>query len=131
MYFLKKLYCEFVLGEIPNSFDILESQGRGEGSSFERLETQRGPNVVRALVVKPHSEHVTIPSIVKEHVEANTLGTINALTQTLIHCTSPLVEEDPSMHLGHMCTSCGFLCEFDSHAGDSMDDELVIDQFLS
>ena len=53
MYFLKKLYCEFVLGEIPNYFDILESQGRGGGSSFERLGACRDPNVVRAPVVKP------------------------------------------------------------------------------
>ena len=38
------------------------------------------PNVVRAPVVKPQGEHVTILSVVKEHVEASTLGTINALT---------------------------------------------------
>ena len=53
MYFLKKLYCEFGLGEIPNYFDILESQGRGGGSSFERLGAHRDPNVVRAPVIKP------------------------------------------------------------------------------
>ena len=47
-------------------------------------------------MVKPEGEHVTIPSVVKEHVEANTLVTINDLTRTLIHCTSPLVEEEPS-----------------------------------
>lgn len=95
MYFLKKLYCEFFLGEIPNYFDLLDSKGRGGGSSFERSGPCRGPNVVRAPMVKPHHEHVTIPSIVKEHVEASTLGTINALTQTLIHCMSPLVEGEP------------------------------------
>ena len=92
MYFLKKLYCEFFLGEIPNYFDILDSQGRGGGSSFERPGAHRDPNVVGAPVVKPQHEHVTIPLVVKEHVEANTLGTINALTQTLIHSMSPLVE---------------------------------------
>ena len=80
MYFLKKLYCEFFLGEIPNYFDMLDSQGRGGGSSFERPGARRDPNVVRAPVVHPQHEHVIIPSIVKEHVEANTLGTINALT---------------------------------------------------
>ena len=80
MYFLKKLYCEFVLGEILSYFDILESQGRGGRSSFERLGACRDPNVVRALVVKPQGKHVTIPSVVKEHVEGSTLGTINALT---------------------------------------------------
>ena len=78
MYFLRKLYCEFFLGEIPNYFNILESQGRGGGSSFERLGAHHDPNVVRAPVVKPQGEHVTILSIVKEHVEASTLGTINA-----------------------------------------------------
>ena len=67
-----------------------------------------------------------IPSIVKEHVETNTLGTINVLTQTLIHFVSPLVEEEPFVHHGHMCTSCESLCTFGSHVGDSMDDWLVM-----
>ena len=68
---------------------------------------------------------MTIPSVVKEHVEARTLGTINALTQTLIHCTSPLVEEKLSVHHGHMCTSCGSLCTFGNHVGDGADNGLV------
>ena len=72
-----------------------------------------------------------IPSVVKEHVNTITLGTINALTQTLIHCTSSLVEEEPSVHHGHMCTSCGSLCTFENHVGDSMDNGLVTDEFLS
>ena len=42
-----------------------------------------------------------------------------------------LVEEGPSLHRGHMCTSCGSLCIFGSHVGDNMDDGLVTDQFLS
>ena len=88
MYFLKKLYCEFFLEGIPNYFDMLDSQGRGGGSSFERPGAGRDPNVVREHVVKIQGEHVIIPSIMKEHVETSTLGTINALTQTLIHCTS-------------------------------------------
>ena len=82
-------------------------------------------------MVKPQHQHVTIPSVVKEHVETNTLGTINALMQTLVHYTSPLVEEDPSAGRGHMCTSCGSLCTFGSHVGDTMDDGLVINEFLS
>ena len=127
MYFLNKLYYEFVLGEIPNYFDILESQGRGGWSSFERPGACHDPNAVRMSIVKPQGEHVTIPSIVKEHVEANTLGTINSLTQTLIHCMFPLVEEEPSVQCGHMCTSCGSLCTFGSHARDSMDDGVVTD----
>ncbi len=72
-----------------------------------------------------------IPLVVKEHVEANTLGTINALTQTLIHSMSPLVEEEPSIHRGHMCTSCKSLCTFGTHVGDGADDGLVTDQFLN
>ena len=32
---------------------------------------------------------------------------------------------------GHMCISCGSLCTFGSHVGDSMDDGLVTDKFLS
>ena len=113
-YFLKKLYCEFVLGEISNYFDILPSQGRDGGSSFERLGAHHDPNIARAPVVKPQGEHVTIPLVVKEHVEANTLGTSNSLTQTLIHCMSPLVER--SLLCSHMCTSCRFLYTFGSHA---------------
>ena len=53
MYYVKKLYCEFVLGEIPNYFDILESQGRGGGSSFEMPRVCHDTNVVRAPMVKP------------------------------------------------------------------------------
>ena len=74
---------------------------------------------------------MTIPSVVKEHVEASTLRTINALMQTLIHCMSPLVEEEPSMCHGHMCTSCKSLCTFGSHVGDSVDDGLVTYEFPS
>ena len=59
---------------------MLDSQGRGGGSSFERPRAHRDPNVVRAPMVHPQHEHVIIPSVVKEHVEVNTLGTINALT---------------------------------------------------
>ena len=131
MYFLKKLYCEFFLGEIPKYFDILDSQGRGGGSSFEMPGAHHDPNVVRAPMVKPQGEHVTIPLVVKEHVEASTLGTINALTQTLINSTSPLVEGELSVCRGHMCTSCRSLCTFGTHAGDGADDGLVTDQFLN
>ena len=74
---------------------------------------------------------MTIPSVVKEHVEASTLGTINSLMQTLIHCMSPLVKEESYVRHDHMCTSCGSLCTFGSHVGDNMDDGLVTDEFLS
>ena len=74
---------------------------------------------------------MTIPLVVKEHVEVSALGTINVLTQTLIHSRSPLVEGEPSVCHGHMCTSCGSLCTFGTHAGDGADDGLVIDQFLN
>ena len=66
--------------EMPNYFDMLDSQGRGGESLFERSRVHRDPNVVRAPVVKPQGEHVIIPSVVKEHVETSTVGTINALT---------------------------------------------------
>jgi hypothetical protein len=52
VYFLRKLYCEFILGEIPNYFDFLESQGRGGRSSFERPGARHDPNVPRAPVGK-------------------------------------------------------------------------------
>ena len=74
---------------------------------------------------------MTIPLVVKEHVEATAIGTINALTQTLIYCMSPLVEGEPSLHRGHMCTSCGSLCTIDTHTRDGADDGLVIDQVLN
>ena len=102
MYFLKKLYCEFVLGEIPNYFDMLDSQGRGGGSSFERPGAHHDPNINRVPIIKPQGDHVIIPLVVKEHLETSTLGTINALTHTLIHCVSPLVEEEPFAHCGYM-----------------------------
>ena len=82
-------------------------------------------------MVKPQCEHVIIPSVVKEHVEVSTLGTINALTQTLIHSMSPLVEGEPSVCRGHMCTSCRSLCTFGTHVVDGEDDGLFTDQFLN
>ena len=112
-------------------FYILEPQGRGGASSFERPGVRRDRNVVRAPMVKPHDEHVIIPLVLKEHVEANTLRTINALTQTLIHCMIPIVEEDPAMHHGHMCTSCESLCTFGSHARDCADNGLVTNPFVN
>ena len=72
-----------------------------------------------------------ISSIVKEHLETSTLGTIYSLMQILIDCANPLVDEEPSMHHSHTCTSCGSLCTFDSHVGDSVDDGLVTDKFLN
>ena len=99
------------------------------GSQFERQGAHHDPNEVRVPIVKTHGEHVIIKQ--KEHVEKNTLGTINALTQTLIHCASPLVEEESFLCRGHICTSCGFLCTFSSHVGDNMDDGIFIDEFLS
>ena len=71
-------------------------------SSFERSGVFCDPNVVRAPMVKPQGEHVTIPLVVKEHVETSSLGTINALTQTLIHSMSPLFEGEPFAGRGHM-----------------------------
>ena len=53
MYFLKKLYCEFVLGEIPNYFDMLDSQARGGEPSFENSGARCDRNVVRVPLVKP------------------------------------------------------------------------------
>ena len=97
------------------------------GSSFGRLGVHHDPNVVRAPVVKPQGDHVTIPLVVKEHVEARALGAINSLTQTLIHCTRPLVEGEPFAHHGNMCTSCGSLCTFGNHVGDGADDGIIID----
>ena len=71
------------------------------------------------------------PSVVKEHVETSTLGTINSLTQTLIYYDSPLVEEEPSLCHSHMCTLCGSLCIFGTHAGNGADDGLITNQFLN
>ena len=48
-----------------------------------------------------------------------------------MHCASPLVEKEPSLRHSHMCTSCGSLCTFGSRVGDTIDDGLVIDEFLS
>lgn len=131
IFLLKYLYCEFVLEDILNYFDMLDSQGRSRGSSFERLGVHCDPNAIRVPIVRPQGEHVIIPLVVKEHVETNTLGTINALTQTLIHCGSPLVEEEPFLCCRRMCMSCWSLWMFGSYVGDTMDDGLITDEFLS
>jgi hypothetical protein len=36
-YFLRKIYCEFILNKILNYFDIREFQGRGGGLTQDRL----------------------------------------------------------------------------------------------
>jgi len=77
MYFLKKLHCEFSFGDIPNYFDLLESQVRSGESSFERSGARHDPNIVKAPVVKPQGEHVIFPLVVKKHVETSTLENIN------------------------------------------------------
>ena len=42
------------------------------------------PNVVRESIGKPQVEHIIVPSILKEHVGANIVQIIRALTQSLI-----------------------------------------------
>ena len=42
LYFLRNLYCEFILGEKPNYFDINQFQGRGRGSMQDRPWDCRG-----------------------------------------------------------------------------------------
>jgi hypothetical protein len=132
IYFLRKLYCEFVLKEVPNYFDFLESQGRGGGSSFDRPMAHRDPNAPRFPSGKPQVDHVSIPSNVKEHVEVDTLGTISALTQTLIQCVTPLVEGDHGQSVrGHFCHSCGSVCTFGTTKREEEDDGLMLNDFLN
>lgn len=93
-YFLRKLYCEFFLNEIPNYFDYLNFLGRGGGSSNDRAGAQHDPNLASRSLGRPMVEHVTIPSIVKDSVEVDTLESISSLTQTLIQYVEPLVHVD-------------------------------------
>lgn len=59
-YFLRKLYCEFVLNEISNYFEYLDFQGRGEGASHDRVGAQHVPNLPPRLLARPMVDHVII-----------------------------------------------------------------------
>ena len=57
LYFLRKLWAEFVLGLHVNYFDIVEFQGAGLGSSQGRERARRnpmlGPHCLRRMPVPP------------------------------------------------------------------------------
>ena len=126
-YFLRKLYCEFVLNEIPNYFDFLDFQGRGGGSSHDREGAQRDPNLPPRPLAKPMVEHVIIPSIVKESIKVKTLDSISSLTHTLIQYARPLVEGDASDDVDssrhrvptYFCRSCGSLYTYDPNSSEN------------
>lgn len=46
LYFLRKLYAEFILGKHVNYFDILEFQGAGRGMPQIREHARANPNHV-------------------------------------------------------------------------------------
>lgn len=50
---------------------------------FNRKRALCDPNIVREPIIKPQVEHIIVHSIVKKHVEDDTLGTIRVLTYSL------------------------------------------------
>ena len=107
-----KFYCEFILGEIPNYSDMCASKGRDGESSFQRLGALHDLNAPRAPVSIKQTEHIVVHSIVKEHVEAHTLGTISAMTWSFIWVIFPFLVDELHHYRGHMCMSCGALYTF-------------------
>jgi len=118
-YFLRKLYSEFVLNKVPNYFDMRDFQGRGGGSAQDRPGARLDPQrVVRRVISRPAHEHVSIPSIVKESVEVDTLRSISALTQSIIEHADPatqsgLGDSARSRVPPHTCQACGSACGYD------------------
>ena len=81
LYFLKKLYCEFMLNEVPNYFEFSNFYGRGGGSAQSR------PGACIGQPRIPHAPKTPLPSvippIVKEVVDIDTTHALRDLTDTL------------------------------------------------
>jgi len=116
---LRKLYCEFVLNKVPNYFDMRDFQGRGGGSAQDRPRARVDPQrAVRRVLNRPAHEHVSIPSIVKESVEVDTLQSISALTQSIIEHASLVAQRGlgdsaRSRVPPHACQTCRSACGYD------------------
>ena len=83
-YFPRKLYCDFLLNEVQNYVVFLELQKSGGVFSHNRSRAYRDPNILRRLIIRPHVEHVIIPSIMKDTIEMDILGVISVITKTRI-----------------------------------------------
>ncbi|XP_059072639.1 uncharacterized protein LOC131873639 [Cryptomeria japonica] len=136
LYFLRKLYCEFILGEKPNYFDIRQFQDRGRGSVQDRPGAHRvvEPQHRRRTTPKP-MVHVTVHISLKESMELQTLQAATSFTDVIVqHGTQLVGAEDvpasaappsssappssatPDASFGtsrpfrHMCPTCQGVC---------------------
>ena len=131
LYFLRKLYVEFVLGKKANYFDFRSFQGIGGGMPQQRLGERvdpRRPMHVQPLVVAPGPP---IPAPVHHQALVSTLGSLSTLAGDLDQHASAIASGEhrdddddggvfygagPSTALGvsrpvpHICTSCHQVC---------------------
>lgn len=86
LYFLIKLYYEFILHQIPNYFDMRDFDDRGGGSAKNRLGTRQVGNHEhrRNNRTKACLNHVMVPVAIRESMEVKTLHAIASLTDTII-----------------------------------------------
>ena len=132
LYFLKKLYCEFVLNEVPNYFDFSDFFGRGGGSAQSRPGARVGQPRI------PHAPKPPLPSVipptVKEVVEIDTLHALRELTDTLTQHSTQIASGDvgggASSSAPHHCGSCGAVCTAGETSFAGSQDFFSIDEML-
>ncbi|XP_059065229.1 uncharacterized protein LOC131031138 [Cryptomeria japonica] len=105
-YFLKKLYCEFVMNQKPNYFDIKSFQGVGRGMPQHRLGAQSNNPLSDPPIVP-----LVAPSIPADVQNTSFISTLDALTSL----TGNLSEQAAHMAsaprwMPHMCLSCHETC---------------------
>ncbi|XP_057831811.2 uncharacterized protein LOC131042511 isoform X2 [Cryptomeria japonica] len=123
LYFLRKVYYEFVLNVLPNYFDMREFHGRGGDSTQDRpgARSRVAQESRHPLAPKP-KVHLTVPVDLKESIELQTLQAATTLTNVIIqHGTQlahPLVPDDESLVVAggasepiqHLCATCSGIC---------------------
>ena len=96
LYFLRKLYVEFILHKHVNYFDILKFQGVGKGMPHDREHARANPNQVRPPPC-PQNPPWLYP--LAHNLFFETLGALLQLSQTLVY-HSTFVKRDAWAHLG-------------------------------
>lgn len=105
-YFLKKLYCEFVMHQKPNYFDIKLFQGVGHGMPQHRLGAQSNnplPDPPIVPLVAP-----SIPIDVQNTSFISTLDDLASLTGNLSEQAAHMASIP--RWIPHMCSSCHETC---------------------
>lgn len=131
LYFLRKVYCEFVLNVRPDYFDMREFHGRGGGFAQDRLVGYRRVASESRLLLAPKPKvHRSVPIELKESMDLQTLmaatifigaiiqhGTL--LAHHIVLNDEPLVvpggDREP---IQDFCVSCSGICSgIDDAAG--------------